>query len=975
MASASGRLDGICHPVALVARDPDLARLRADEVLSTGCDPLTRSVALRMLGTARRELGEPQAAERLLRQSAAIAARVGGTEYAAHARASRLGLHALRGSGGVAGGTLARLSAQTASARALLLTHQGVAAAQQGRFGAAVSGFDAALAAMDGETDRHLLPGLLSNRGLALMYEGRLDESAADLRGALHYANGQGVACLRGVTLQNLGCLAVRRGDLADAVSCFGAAERLVPRGRRPGLRMDHVDALLTAGMHREAARLLSGLVGPPGSAGRSGSAGPAALGGSGGPRGPRGPVRPDAPHGGTRGAADADAATAALLRAKVLLVGGDADGARGLARRLQRCFAAGSLWAELARLVEWSAHHSAEPAYRPAARRFARTNGVRGRRKAERGAALAPPQPGVPADAEGPNGPRNGGSVPGQRPDRANVYGGSPQHPAPPPSPHRPRGPAPVPTPTPTPDPVPTPPPLPPACTAQLSAAASSPVASATTTALAHCMHSAPLGPLSAALPAAPATAALYALTGPLTGRNHRKARRRLLGHPVRSRPARHQELLANARAHPREVAAAGARIALSEGDAATALDWVEFATAPATAPGPCRNGAWLGLLDRCREVHVRARGGDPSAQRELSGMADRLSAAQWHADCMTNEDAAGAPEHPFGAALAEHLTDRVFVRFVRLQGVDAAITVADGRALLHRLPSATATQDAVAKLAYAARAGILTDPRDRSRDRACDRRGAIAAAADLVERLLIAPLADVLGSHRPVVIVPSPPTHALPWGLLPSLRGREVSVAPSGRAWLAAFRGGRAAACAAGSARPRVLLAAGDEPAGAAAEVRALAAVHRHAALLHGPSARVQEVLRGLEAADIAHLAGHGSACPQTPMLSGVLVADGPLFAYDLERLTRAPDVTILSSCWVGCSAPASAGAPLGMPASLLAMGGRAVVAGVLPVSDHGITPAMLSFHAALRAGTGPARAVADHLADAGFVCYGAG
>ncbi|MFD0775922.1 CHAT domain-containing protein, partial [Streptomonospora algeriensis] len=144
---------------------------------------------------------------------------------------------------------------------------------------------------------------------------------------------------------------------------------------------------------------------------------------------------------------------------------------------------------------------------------------------------------------------------------------------------------------------------------------------------------------------------------------------------------------------------------------------------------------------------------------------------------------------------------------------------------------------------------------------------------------------------------------------------------------------------------------------------------------AVLQGPAARVDEVLRALEGAGIAHLAAHGSASAQTPMLASVRLEDGPLFAYDAERLSRAPRVTVLSSCWVGGSVPASSGAPLGMAASLLAMGGTVVVAGVLPVSDHGIGAAMLGFHRALRAGVAPARAVADHLADAGFICYGTG
>ncbi|MUL42958.1 CHAT domain-containing protein [Streptomonospora sp. PA3] len=872
---APGRLDGVRHPVTLVAQDPRLARRRAEQVLDAPCDPTTRSIALRMLGAARRELGDPAAGERLLRQSAAVAARAGDAEHAAHARASRLGVLALRGSGGLAAAALARLSADTGSARAMVATHHGVAAAQQGRFTAAIAGFDAALALLDGDADGHLLPGVLSNRGLALMYAGRLEESAADLAGALRRAGEGGQDSLRGVALQNLGCLAVRTGDLARAISCFSAAERLVPPQRLLSLHLDHADALVAAGMHREAARLLGGL-----------SA--AAAGGD----------RPVA-----------DAVTAGLLQAKVRLARGDTGGARGLARRLRRGFPADSLWAELARLLEWSAHHSAVPLQRSGPPRLVRPTGARGRRAAEHRAT---------ADA------RTEPAGPPSRADRASRRGPGDD---------------------------------PPPAWAETGCAATA----ETATALAHCVHSAPVASPSATLPGADETAALRALARG----DHRAARGQLLHRPGRLRPARHLELLVHARAHRREVAAAGARRALREGDAAAALEWVEFAAAPTAPPGPCRNRAWLDLLDRCRTAHLRA-GVDPAARRELSAIADGLGVAQWHAECMTADEGADTGwDLPAGAALAEHLAGRAFVRYIRVHGADAAITVVDGRTRVHPLPPAAAVEDAAAKLAYAARARVLAGER---------RRGAgdgVAPAAELVERLLVAPLAEAVGD-RPLVVVPAPSAQALPWGLLPRMRGREVSVVPSGRAWLAR-RGARRRG--GDPAPPRTLLVAGEAPDGAAGEIRCLESVYPQAAVLRGPQVRVAEVLRGLERADTAHLAAHGSASAQNPMLAGVLLADGPLFAYDVERLSRVPRVTVLSSCWVGGSVPAASGAPLGMAASLLAMGAEVVVAGVLPVSDHGIAAAMPAFHAALRAGAPPARAVADHLAEAGFICYGAG
>lgn len=849
-----GRLDGTLDPITLVARDPDLARRRAEQILDGDCTPTTRSIALRTLGAARRELGDPAGAERLLRQSAAVAARAGDAEHAAHARASRLGLLAMRGSGGVAARTLARLSADTASARAMVLTHHGLAAAQHGRFGAAVDGFDAALSVLDDETDRNLLPGVLSNRGLALMYTGRLAESGHDLEDALRHAAESGQTALRGVALQNLGCLAVRTGDLARAVSCFGEAESLVPVQRLPLVRMDHADALLAAGMHREAARMLSGLGELGTAAGRTGG-----------------------------GRATTEAATAGLLQAKVRLARGDAGAARDLARRLRRGFCDDSLWAELARLIEWSARHSAVPAQRSAPPRFTRPS-----TRARRSSGCGDPGSGAPGARPGGTATRferaaGAGSAPPIR-RRADAHGAS-------------GGPPP------------------------LRADSGGADTAETATALAHCVYSAPLGPVSAMLPSAPEAAALRVIAAG----DHRAARGRLLDRPAGLRPARHLELLVHARAHRREVAAAGARAAMRAGDAPAALDWVEFASAPARPAGPCHNDAWLETLDRCRALHARAHRGDTAARRELPAIAETLSTAQWHADCMTAEgDGESEAEPSAAAALSRRLADRAFVRYVRVHGTDAAITVVDGRARLHPLPPAPAVEEAVAKLAYAARARVLSGQEGPTA------RDGVAAAARLVERLLIAPVAESVGD-RPLVVVPSPPMQALPWGLLPSMRGREISVAPSGRVWLAGIvdTAGDSRRAAGG----RALLAAGKAPEGAVGEVDALASVYPHAGVLRGPAARVDAVLRGVEGAEVAHLAAHGSASAQTPMLAAVQLEDGPLFAYDIERLARAPRVTVLSSCWVGGSTPASSGAPLGMTASLLAMGGRVVVAGVLP------------------------------------------
>ncbi|WP_020380231.1 CHAT domain-containing protein [Nocardiopsis potens] len=412
------------------------------------------------------------------------------------------------------------------------------------------------------------------------------------------------------------------------------------------------------------------------------------------------------------------------------------------------------------------------------------------------------------------------------------------------------------------------------------------------------------------------------------------------------------HMEPAGHAFPQEREIAAAALARALAAGSGAEALDWLEFTgRAGSAAPsGGCSSRAWAGSVARFRGARPRPRAGFAGAERL------RLS-AQWHR-CRPRRRAGASG----GAAraLLERLGERAFVGFACSGGVHAAVTVAGGEVRVHRLPGPGEAEDAVAKLLFAAcsQAAVLDGDPDAALS---------ASSAAAVDRLLLDPVAAAVGD-RPLVLLPPRCAQGLPWGLLPSLRGREVCLAPSPRAWAALDAGP-------GTAAGPALLACGPGLDGGEKELRALRRRYAGAEVLTGDRAGAEEVLRRLPGAPVAHLIGHGSVPAEAPMLSGILFADGPLLAYDVELLAGAPRLTVLSSCWTGRSVPAPSGAPLGLAAALLARGGRTVVAGVLPVRDGCIRGPMERFHAALAAGAGPARAVADHLAAHGFVCLGAG
>ena len=119
------------------------------------------------------------------------------------------------------------------------------------------------------------------------------------------------------------------------------------------------------------------------------------------------------------------------------------------------------------------------------------------------------------------------------------------------------------------------------------------------------------------------------------------------------------------------------------------------------------------------------------------------------------------------------------------------------------------------------------------------------------------------------------------------------------------------------------------------------------------------VDETLRGLEGAGIAHIAAHGHVHPENPLFSHLELDDGPLYGYDIARIAHPPEIVVLSAC------------ESGLARTFLDAGTRAVIASVLPVPDAQVGEAMADVHRLVGHPVEAARAVA-HL---GFSCYGTG
>jgi hypothetical protein len=259
------------------------------------------------------------------------------------------------------------------------------------------------------------------------------------------------------------------------------------------------------------------------------------------------------------------------------------------------------------------------------------------------------------------------------------------------------------------------------------------------------------------------------------------------------------------------------------------------------------------------------------------------------------------------------------------------------------------------------------------------------------LLDKALLAPLSRALSQHDEggdeagpgLVVIPVGVLSAVPWGMLPSLRGRAVTVCPSASAWLASWR---AANGFAGGPRPGAgispLLVAGPGLWHAVPEVTEVAAAYPGSRPLVGDAATVDATLRALDGAPLAHLAAHGHHDRQNVLFSRLDLADGPLMAYDVQRLSAPPRQVVLSACDVGRAVVRPGDEVLGFTAALLHIGTPTVISSVSRVEDEVAFGVMTAYHRELSAGARPAlalaRAAGPPAADEPlmpFVCFGAG
>ena len=297
-------------------------------------------------------------------------------------------------------------------------------------------------------------------------------------------------------------------------------------------------------------------------------------------------------------------------------------------------------------------------------------------------------------------------------------------------------------------------------------------------------------------------------------------------------------------------ELADLGLDLAFDSGRAVEVLRWSERWRAgalrtPRATPPTDERLAWMlaTLRDTVARLERASLEGDDV--RPLVDKQRRIEAAIRQRSRAAQGDFAEAPSLPNPAELREAIGERVLVEYVEHDGRLHAVIGTRRRFDLRCLGSAQEAATERATLRFAL--GRLAFRRSTQ--------SSLDAAAALLERschrlgvLLIDPLARHLDG-RDLVVIPTGELHALAWALLPSLRGRTMTVAPSASLWYSRqcqeLSEQRLATAGAGA----VVLVAGPRVAHAAEEIsRIRSAFYPRARMLEGPATTTRAVARAV-------------------------------------------------------------------------------------------------------------------------------
>jgi len=373
--------------------------------------------------------------------------------------------------------------------------------------------------------------------------------------------------------------------------------------------------------------------------------------------------------------------------------------------------------------------------------------------------------------------------------------------------------------------------------------------------------------------------------------------------------------------------------------------------------------------LWTRLRRLRADQRDAEAGAdlaenRRAISRTVRALRETSWARDLGEGADDVPASTAEIRAVLADRHTamtsmaitgEHLVAVVARPGGRYELVTLAGAREILKLARQAAAGLEALARVASSVQGSSLQ----------AGIAGSLTGTLEALDRALSRALP---AGGDPLLLVPPAQLAALPWAMLPTLRGRSVTVSLSATHWV------RHDVVV---EDPVVRAVAGPDLRSARAEQDAVAATWRQPGQ---PWSTGHDFRDGLVTSDLVHVAAHGQHEPDNPLFSSLLLADGPTFVHEVEGLRVRARHVVLSACRAGRVNVRPGDEALGLTACLLAFGVSTVVAPVSVVDDDLALATMTAYHEGLRSGLDAATALAAATSDgpllaASFTCFGAG
>ena len=327
------------------------------------------------------------------------------------------------------------------------------------------------------------------------------------------------------------------------------------------------------------------------------------------------------------------------------------------------------------------------------------------------------------------------------------------------------------------------------------------------------------------------------------------------------------------------------GLESAIRSGRPEVVFEWSEWARHMGSQVIPLRPPPDGQLAEDLAELRMlRSEGGDWQSDPRARHLRERVRERQWS----TTGSAAVQPRATLDEVRAALDDETALLSYVFDGESLAVLVVTASRVTLLPISGWRGIRNSISGL----RADLDMAASVRGRMGEVVRRSLDDRLASLSRELLDRAVQNA-GARRYVITVPGI-LAGIPWSMLPALRGSATTMAASASRWVRSREE---------VPPPRVAgFAVGPLVDRGAEEVEAAAIAWRHATVIDG--ATVDDVTTLASDVDVLHVAAHGRHSSDNPLFSGLELADGALFGYDIDRMPRVPSTVVLSACESGRS-----------------------------------------------------------------------